>query len=101
MLKYEKKRQTLFVHIDQDIDHSACLHMKDQLDELLRDASLKRLVFDLSNVDFMDSSGIGFIIGRYKLMSKRGGSVAVINADARMNRIFEMSGLYQIVERMA
>ena len=101
MLKYEKKRQTLVVHIDRDIDHSACGQLKTQLDELLRDAAVRRLVFDLRDVEFMDSSGIGFIIGRYKLMAKRGGSVAVANADARMNRIFEMSGLYQIVERMA
>ena len=49
----------------------------------------------------MDSSGIGLIIGRYKLLERRGGSVAVINADARVDRIFEMSGLYQIVDRMA
>ena len=101
MLKYEKKRQMLLVRIDRDLDHSACLRMREQLDELLKDASIRRLVFDLSGSDFMDSSGVGFIIGRYKLMAKRGGSVAVVNADARMNRIFEMSGLYQIVERMA
>ena len=101
MLKYEKQRQMLLVHIGCDLDHSACLQMKDKLDELLKDGSVRRLVFDMSDVDFMDSSGVGFIIGRYKLMAKRGGTVAVINADARMNRIFEMSGLYQIVERMA
>ena len=101
MLNYEKKRQMLLVHIDCDLDHSACLHMRSQMDELLKDASIRRLVFDMADTDFMDSSGVGFIIGRYKLMAKRGGSVAVVNANARMNRIFEMSGLYQIVERMA
>ena len=101
MLKYEKKRQTLMVHIGSELDHSACLRLKERMDELLRDGSVRRLVFDMSDVDFMDSSGVGFIIGRYKLMAKRGGTVAVVNADARINRIFEMSGLYQIVERMA
>ena len=101
MLACEKKKQTLVVRIDQDLDHSACSRLKGQLDEMLKDKTLRRLVFDLQDVGFMDSSGIGLIIGRYKLMARRGGSVAVINADARMNRIFEMSGLYQIVERMA
>lgn len=101
MLKYEKKRQTLLVQIGCDLDHGACLQLRDRLDELLSDGSIRRLVFDLKNVEFMDSSGVGFIIGRYKLMKKRGGTVAVTNADGRMNRIFEMSGLYQIVERMA
>lgn len=101
MLKYEKKQQTLLVQPGCDLDHSACLQLRDRLDELLADGSIRRLVFDLKHVGFMDSSGVGFIIGRYKLMKKRGGSVAVTNADGRMNRIFEMSGLYQIVERMA
>ena len=81
MLDYERKRQTLIVR--------------------LRDGSIRSLVFDLRNLNFMDSSGIGFIIGRYKLMARRGGSVAVMNADRRMDRIFEMAGLYELVERMA
>lgn len=101
MLKYEKKDRTLLVRIERDLDHGACLRIKGQLDDVLIDQAIRRLVFDFRDVEFMDSSGVGFIIGRYKLMARRGGSVAVINADARVNRIFEMSGLYQIVERMA
>jgi len=100
MLNYEKKQQTLTVRIDRDLDHSACSGMREELDALLRDSGVRRLVFDLSGAEFMDSSGVGFIIGRYKLIRRRGGSVAVIHADARMRRIFEMSGLYQIVEHM-
>ena len=49
----------------------------------------------------MDSSGIGLIIGRYKLMARRGGSVAVRSPGCRVDRIFQMSGLYQLVERLA
>jgi len=101
MLNCEKRRQTLIVRLRSELDHGACLHLRPRIDEMLRDSDLRRLVFDFQDVDFMDSSGIGFIIGRCKIMRKRGGSVAVVNADARINRIFEMSGLYQIVERMA
>ena len=49
----------------------------------------------------MDSSGIGLIIGRYKLMKRRGGSVAVCGSNARIDRIFDMAGVYQLVERQA
>lgn len=101
MLNCEKRGRTLVARIDADLDHSACLRLRSEMEEVLKDASIRRLVFDLQNVDFMDSSGIGFIIGRCKQMARRGGSVAVMNADARMSRIFEMSGLYQLVERMA
>ena len=101
MLNYDVRRHTLFVRLENDLDHHAASLMRDELDALLGDASIQRLVLDLKKLRFMDSSGIGFIIGRYKLMARRGGSVAVMNADRRMDRIFEMAGLYQLVDRMA
>lgn len=101
MLDYEIQRQTLTVRLRDELDHRAATLLRGELDELLRDAGIRRLVFDLRKLNFMDSSGVGFIIGRYKLMARRGGSVAVKNADGRMDRIFRMSGLYEIVERMA
>lgn len=101
MLEYERQRHTLTVHLANDLDHSAAQQLRGELDALLRDGSVQRLVLDLRKLKFMDSSGVGFIIGRYKLMARRGGSVAVVNADRHMDRIFEMAGLYELVERMA
>lgn len=101
MLDYERKRQTVTVRLRDELDHRAAAQLRPELDALLKDTSIRRLVLDLEKLRFMDSSGIGFIIGRYKLLERRGGSMAVVNADAHMDRIFEMSGLYQIVDRMA
>lgn len=101
MLEYEKLRHTLTVRLTSELDHSAATQLRQELDRLLLDGSVQHLVLDLKKLRFMDSSGIGFIIGRYKQMSRRGGSVAVINADQRMDRIFEMAGLYRLVERRA
>ena len=101
MLDYERRRQTLTVRLQAELDHNAAAHMRAELDALLKDTSIRRLVLDLKKLSFMDSSGIGFIIGRYKLMARRGGSVAVMNADGRMDRIFQMAGLYELVERLA
>jgi len=101
MLDYERRRQTLIVRLEDELDHRAAERMRGELDGLLLDGSIRRLVLDLKGLSFMDSSGIGFIIGRYKLMARRGGSVAVKNADRRMDRIFQMAGLYELVERMA
>ena len=101
MLDYERHRQTLTVRLADELDHSAALRLRGELDALLQDGTIRHLVLDLQKLRFMDSSGIGLIIGRYKLMARRGGSVAVKNADRQMDRIFEMAGLYQLVERMA
>ena len=101
MLDYERRHQTVTVRLANELDHRAATQLKGELDSLLADRSIRRLVLDLQRLKFMDSSGIGLIIGRYKQMARRGGSVAVINPDAHMDRIFQMAGLYELVERMA
>ena len=87
MLEYERRRQTLTVRLQAELDHSAAACMRAELDALLEDKSIRRLVLDLKKLNFMDSSGIGFIIGRYKQMARRGGSMAVMNPDGHMDRI--------------
>ena len=101
MLSYEKKKNTLVVRLAGELDHDAAARVRSEVDALIADSRVQRLVFDLEQLGFMDSSGIGLIIGRYKLMARRGGSVAVIGSGPRIDRIFEMAGLYQLVERMA
>lgn len=101
MLLYEKKKNTLTVKLRGELDHSVAAGVRAELDELILDPGVRRLVFDLHGLEFMDSSGVGLIIGRYKLMARRGGSVAVRGPGRRVDRIFEMSGLYQLVERLA
>ena len=101
MLEYEKQRHTLTVRLRSELDHCAATELRSELDALLQDKSIRCLVLDLKRLKFMDSSGIGLIIGRYKLMARRGGSVAVSGPRDHIDRIFEMAGLYQLVERLA
>lgn len=101
MLCYEKNRNTLTIRLIGELDHSMAAQIRAEVDELVSDSKVRRLIFDLSDLYFMDSSGIGLIIGRYKLMSRRGGSVAVSGPRKHIDRIFEMAGLYQLVERLA
>lgn len=100
MLTHEKKRAVVTVRLSGELDHMQTARLRRELDELIADPGVKRLVFDLSELNFMDSSGIGMIIGRYKVMTRRGGSVAV-RAGRQVSRILELSGLYQIVEKLA
>ena len=80
MLLYEKKKNILTVRLTGELDHSVAAGIRAELDELMLDPRIRRLVFDLNDLEFMDSSGIGLIIGRYKLMARRGGTVAVVLA---------------------
>lgn len=101
MLFYERKGNALVARLSGELDHSAATRLRGELDALIDETGVTRLLLDVSALEFMDSSGIGLVIGRYKRMARRGGSVAVIGSNARIDRIFNMAGLYSLVERMA
>lgn len=100
MLCYEKKKNALTVRLSGELDHSMVTAIRGELDALIAQADVKKLIFDLKGLEFMDSSGIGLIIGRYKLMARRGGSVGVCGPDKRIDQLFRMAGIYQLVERL-
>lgn len=101
MLLYEKNRNGLTIRLSGELDHSTASEIRAEIDELIDRFNVRKLIFDLSELDFMDSSGIGLIIGRYKRMARKGGSVAVSGTGVHIDRIFDMAGLYQLVERLA
>lgn len=91
--------QTLVVSICGEIDqHSAQKH-RNKIDLLLKDETIKCVIFDMSHITFMDSSGIGLLLGRYKLMKKRHGTVGVYHLSDRIDQIIRLSGLYQIIKK--
>ena len=101
MLKHEKQRGTVTVALSGDLDHHTAAQIRQELDGLIADPGVRRLVFDLSGLGFMDSSGIGMILGRYRTMMMRGGTVAVRPGCRQVDRMIELSGLYQIIEKLA
>ena len=101
MLSYDVKKSGLVVRLTGELDHSAAEGLRRELDGLIAETGAKKLLLDLSGLEFMDSSGIGLIIGRYKRLSRRGGSVAVAAPGRRIDQLFRMSGVYQVVERLA
>ena len=101
MLTHEMNRGTLVIHLKGDLDHHSAEEMRGEMDRLLCDTSIHRVVLDMSGLGFMDSSGIGLIIGRYKILKKRGGQMAIRSGNRRVDRILQLSGLYEIIERFA
>lgn len=99
-MKHNLKGDTLTVWLDGDLDHHSAQSTRTELEAMLANVKIKRLIFDLQHLSFMDSSGIGVVLGRYKTMARRGGSVAVKNPCTHVDRIFSMSGIYQIVDKL-
>ena len=98
LISSARKRDILIVKLEGELDHHHAEEIRDSLDKQLEDLSIRNLILDLSNLYFMDSSGIGVFIGRYKTISKRGGQVCITNIDAQLDRILEVSGLYRILK---
>ena len=87
----------LLIQIPKELDHHNSEIIRERADRLLNSRNINTIVFDFENTDFMDSSGIGIIMGRYKHISMSGGKVLVIHLNNRMQRIFKMSGLNKYV----
>lgn len=96
-IEYLKENRTLILKIDGEIDHHSCEQIKKEADYEIQQTAPKKLVFDFKNVNFMDSSGIGLIIGRYKYLLRIGGETEIINANKEVKRILDMSGIFKII----
>jgi len=96
-VKISYKGSTLIAGIIGELDHHSAEYIRGKIDSELIKATTKNVILDFSKVSFMDSSGIGVIMGRYKNVSKLNGKLSVINVNDQMMRIFEMSGLLKVI----
>ena len=86
----------LTVWLSGELDHHAARTLREQVDGAVERSSAKRLRLDFSGVTFMDSSGIGLIMGRYRLMLSRGGTLSVVGTSERLRRVMKLAGLEKL-----
>lgn len=96
--RYDKESKLLVMKMFDEIDHHVAEKIRRKADYEIQRYMPKKVIFDLSKVGFMDSSGIGLIIGRYKVASLFGGTLEIENANDRVERILEMSGVLKIIK---
>lgn len=94
---YKVRGTVLYAFMPKEVDHHSSLRMKDGIADARVNHPVTSLVFDFSKTDFMDSAGVGMLLGRYKEMAAIGGEVFVRNTSPRIKRILEMSGIYRII----
>lgn len=96
---YEIFQRCLIIRLNDELDHHNAIRIREKSDKLIDRNHVKHIIFDFSGTDFMDSAGIGVIMGRYKKMVFLGGKVAVTNVSSAIDRIIRLSGLYKIIEK--
>ena len=101
MEEYAIIENYLCIKMPKEVDHHGASGIRECADRLILDDKVKNIVFDFEDTRFMDSSGIGIIIGRYRKISCFGGKVYAINTSERIQRLLRSSGLSSIIEIIA
>ncbi|SHJ97461.1 anti-sigma F factor antagonist [Tepidibacter formicigenes] len=97
-INYKIEHRNLIVELYGELDHHIASEVREEIDMAIDQNSIKNVIFDFKNMNFMDSSGVGVVIGRYKKVSKTGGKVIAVNLNKHVKRIFELSGMNKIIE---
>ena len=96
-VKHFIEDKLLVFEITEEIDHHSSERIRKRADYEIQRFMPKRVVFDLKKVSFMDSAGIGLVIGRYKTAGSFGGTLELVNVNNKLKKIFEMSGILKII----
>ena len=98
MEKYcELSEGCLMIHVPKELDHHEANQLKMEADLMIDACQVRKVIFDFSQTEFMDSSGIGVIIGRCRNMGYYGGEVYARNLNERLKKIFLVSGLHKLI----
>lgn len=96
-IEYNKKECRLTVFADGEIDQYTAEKLRKQIDaEIMRAGDIREMLLDMKKVRFMDSSGVGLILGRYKLLRSKGAVLTVRSAAPAVERLLRISGIYSI-----
>lgn len=97
LLRFEPIKEKLVVYLQGELDHHSAEEVRNRVDDMLDKEGYTKLILDFSGVSFMDSSGIGAVIGRYKKVAMRSGKVCITNPRSSVKRVFELSGMFKII----
>ncbi len=99
-IKSKTYNGTLYVMLCGELDEYSATHTRLTLDETFAGRGFKQVIIDLSELDFMDSTGIGVLIGRYKKMKEKNIPIYIANPSTHAEKIFKMTGLYDIMPKI-
>ena len=96
-VSYHKKDKILFIRLTEEIDHHTTEKIRRIADYEIERHIPRKVIFDFNKVSFMDSAGIGLILGRYKNASMLGSKVELINVNRSVFKILKMSGILKLI----
>lgn len=99
-INFQSGRHTLTVFLDGELDECTADSVRTFIDDAAAQPGITNVILDLSDLRFMDSTGIGVLIGRYKRLKARDVAICVRNPQSAIDKIFQMAGLYEIMPKV-
>ncbi|MCA1054707.1 anti-sigma F factor antagonist [Rossellomorea aquimaris] len=96
-INLEVKKDVLCIRLSGELDHHTAEELRERSSQLIEGENIKHIILNLEELGFMDSSGLGVILGRYKQIKQKHGEMVVCAISPAVNRLFEMSGLFKII----
>lgn len=91
---------TLYLALYGELDESTAPQLRENLDTLFREAKFLKVVMDLSALSFMDSTGIGMLIGRYKQLKEKSVPILLASPSKVVDKILTLSGIYELMPKV-
>ena len=91
---------TLQINLIGELDESHAEFVRDNLDEIFRKRAIDEVIIDLSRLSFMDSTGIGVPIGRYKILNNRGIGLKIASPSRPVDKVLSLTGIYKIMPKI-
>lgn len=95
---FEIAGTTLRIKLPEDLDHPVSDHIRKESDRIMDLTYIRTIVFDFSDTEFMDSSGIGLIMGRYRVLGMRQGCVRAEEVNSHIDKLLHLSGVHRYME---
>lgn len=96
-ISFAIEKRTLIVSFCGELDHHSASRVRQITEEMIQNNGVQNVIFDFSRLSFMDSSGIGMVVGRFKLVASLGGRMAIVGAAPTVERLLAMSGIKKII----
>mgnify|MGYP001025717472 FL=1 len=88
---------TTFIGLCGELDESTSVITRSALDKIIDASDSNKVILDLSSLKFMDSTGVGVLLGRYKRLKSKGSTVFIVSPNPTIDKLLKLSGIYEIM----
>ena len=99
-IQVKRQNEYITAYLFGELDHHSSNQVKAELDEIIKAHRDADLILDLRNLSFMDSSGLGVLLGRYKRLKVYGNNMYIKNANRQIEKVFDVSGIYKLIKKI-